>query len=311
MLSLRRLKSNLSTRGLALPPLLFHVCVTVCVPPCIRLQPISTHQSAINVGHFAEGGRRLFGLVRGELAALRGELVVVREEVARQKERVLMLDERNRDLENDLRRALGVVGERSVATAAVVEEKGREVAVVKGDLIRINAELALVNGKLTAVTGKVNVVRGGVNAVKGEVNALNGEVNAVKREVNAVRGGVNAVTGEVNAVRGGVNAVKGEVNAVKRGGGVNAVRGEVNAVRWKVNAVSGEVSAIQGELCEHRQSTALLRERELAAVKGELDEHKDTLMRLDVDSRISKSVGDQKTAWEVSDELLFHRVCIV
>ncbi|CAI5940356.1 unnamed protein product [Closterium sp. NIES-65] len=85
----------------------------------------------------------LFGLLTGELAAVRkelaattkelavvtGELTVVREEVGRQNERVVMLEERNEVLGNEvneLRHALGVVEERNVATAAVVEEKGRK-----------------------------------------------------------------------------------------------------------------------------------------------------------------------------------------
>ncbi|CAI5509235.1 unnamed protein product [Closterium sp. Naga37s-1] len=254
------------------------------------------------------------------------KLVVVREEVARQKERVLMLDERNRDLENELRRALGVVGERSVATAAVVEEKGREVAAVKGDVIRISAELAVVNGNLTAVTGKVAALKGEVNAMKGEVNAVKGKVSAVKGEVNAVRGGMNGVKGEVNAVKRGVSAVTGEVNAVK--GELNAMKGELNTVKGELNAVKGELNAVKGELeagkralAEHKQSTTLqveeaerrrgaemrgMRgqveewERELAAVKGELATvKKDAPRKLDVDLQIRQSAGDQKTAWQV------------
>ncbi|CAI5991495.1 unnamed protein product [Closterium sp. NIES-64] len=94
----------------------------------------------------------LFGLVRGELAAakdvlasLRGELVAVREELTRQKERVLMLERGSLAAENEvnaLRRALGAVGERSAATAAVVEKRGRELAAVKGELIEVKAELS-------------------------------------------------------------------------------------------------------------------------------------------------------------------------
>ncbi|CAI5462123.1 unnamed protein product [Closterium sp. Yama58-4] len=258
----------------------------------------------------SEAVNGLLGLVRRELAALRGELVVVRVEVARQKERVLMMDERNRDLENELRRALSVVEEKSLATAAVMEEKGREVAAVKGDLIRINAEMAVVNGNLTAVTGKVT-------AMKGEVNALKWEVNAVKGEVNAVKGEVNAVNGEVNTVKGELIAVKGKVGAMK--GDVNAVRGGVNAVKRGVSVVTGEVNAVKAEVAEHKQSTTLqleeaerrrvaemremrgqVKEREwkLAAVKKELDAHKNARMKVDVDLQIRQSEGDQKTAWE-------------
>ncbi|CAI6009747.1 unnamed protein product [Closterium sp. NIES-65] len=214
-----------------------------------------------------------------------------------------MLDERNRDLENELRRALSFVEEKSLATSAVVEEKGREMETVKGDLIRTNAELAVVHGNLTAVTGKVTAMKGEVNALKWEVNAVKGEVSAVKGGVNAVKGKVSGVKGEVNAMRGGVNAVKGEVNAVKR----------------VVSAVTGEVNAVKGELAEHKQSTALQleeaerkrvaemremraqveeRERKLAVVKKELDAHKNARLKLDVDLQIRQSAGDQKTAWE-------------
>ncbi|CAI5462127.1 unnamed protein product [Closterium sp. Yama58-4] len=93
----------------------------------------------------------LFGLVRGELAALKGELAAVkgeleavREEVARQKERVLILEEKKADVENEvneLRHALGVVEERSVASAAVVEEGERELIAVRGELTATKREL--------------------------------------------------------------------------------------------------------------------------------------------------------------------------
>ncbi|CAI5476857.1 unnamed protein product [Closterium sp. Yama58-4] len=107
----------------------------------------------------AEAMKGLFGMVRGELvavkgelAAVKGELEAVREEVARQKERVLMLEEKNADAENEvneLRRALGVVEERSVTTAAVVEEKGRELAAVKGELVEVKGELTATKRELT------------------------------------------------------------------------------------------------------------------------------------------------------------------
>ncbi|CAI5985925.1 unnamed protein product [Closterium sp. NIES-65] len=113
----------------------------------------------------AEGMKGLFGLVRGELAAakdvlasLRGELVAVREELTRQKERVLMLERGSLAAENEvnaLRRALGAVGERSAATAAVVEKRGRELAAVKGELIEVKAELSGVKGEVTAVKGEL------------------------------------------------------------------------------------------------------------------------------------------------------------
>ncbi|CAI6009680.1 unnamed protein product [Closterium sp. NIES-65] len=235
----------------------------------------------------SEAVNGLFGLVRGELAALRGELVVVREEVARQKERVAMLDGRNQDLENELRRALGVVEERSVATAAVVEERGREVAAVKGDLFRINAELAVVNVNLTAVTGKVT-------AMKGEVNALNWEVNEVRGEVNAVKGEVNAVNGEVNTVKGELNAVKGKVGAMK---------GDVNAAEVAEHKQSTTLQLEEAEcrrVAEMREMRGVEeRERKLAAVKKELDAHKNARMKVDVDLQIRQSEGDQKTAWQV------------
>ncbi|CAI5496092.1 unnamed protein product [Closterium sp. Naga37s-1] len=132
----------------------------------------------------AEGMKGLFGLMRGELvatkgdlAALKGELAAVREELNRQRERVLMLERRSAVVENEvnaLRRALSAVGERSVATAAVVEERGRELAAVKGEV--------------TAVKGEVTSVKGEVTAVKGEVTSVKGEVTIVKEKLTEHKG---------------------------------------------------------------------------------------------------------------------------
>ncbi|CAI5972563.1 unnamed protein product [Closterium sp. NIES-65] len=99
----------------------------------------------------AEALRGLFGLVRGELTALKGELAMVREQVARQNERVLILEERNQVLGNEvneLRYALDVVGERSVATAAVVEERETALATLTEELNKVKAELTAVKGGL-------------------------------------------------------------------------------------------------------------------------------------------------------------------
>ncbi|CAI5458042.1 unnamed protein product [Closterium sp. Yama58-4] len=149
-----------------------------------------------------------------------------------------------------------------------VEERERELGVVKGEVNAVKGEVNAVKGEVNAVKGEVNAVKGEVNAVKGEVNAVKGEVNAVKGEVNAVKGEVNAVKGEVNAVKGEVNAVKGEVNAVK--GEVNAVKGEVNAVKGEVNAVKGEVNAVKGEVNAVKGEVNAVK-GEVNAVKGEVN----------------------------------------
>ncbi|CAI6009706.1 unnamed protein product [Closterium sp. NIES-65] len=167
----------------------------------------------------------LLGLVREELAALRGELVVVREEVARQKERVAMLDERNRDLENELRRALGAVEERSVATAAVVEEKGRELIAVKGERAVLKEEVGRQNERVVMLEGKNQVL---------------------ERELNELRRALGVV-GERSAVTAAVVEERGkELTTVKELIGVKA---ELIAVNW-------ELTAVKGELAEHKRTMA-------------------------------------------------------
>ncbi|CAI5460729.1 unnamed protein product [Closterium sp. Yama58-4] len=97
-----------------------------------------------------------------------------------------MLDERNRVLEgqvNELRRALGVVGERSVATAAVVEERERELIAVKG-------ELAVVKGEVVGVKSELAVVKGEVVGLKAEMIGVKGELVRVKADLAVVKGGL-------------------------------------------------------------------------------------------------------------------------
>ncbi|CAI5480691.1 unnamed protein product [Closterium sp. Yama58-4] len=86
-----------------------------------------------------------------------------------------------------------------------------------------------------------------------------------------------------------------------------------------MDARERELAALRQELAELKQSTTLQleeaerirvaeiremrgqleeREREVAALKGELAGHKDAHMKLDVESKISESVGDQQPAWE-------------
>ncbi|CAI5509239.1 unnamed protein product [Closterium sp. Naga37s-1] len=139
----------------------------------------------------AEAVKWLFDLVRGELlsatavelAALKGEMAAVREENARQNERVMVLEERNQVLEsevNELRRALGVVGEKSEATAAVVEERERELAAVKDELNGVKGEVIRIKGDLLVVNRKLSVVEGELTAVKGSMAELLNEAERKK-----------------------------------------------------------------------------------------------------------------------------------
>ncbi|CAI5499730.1 unnamed protein product [Closterium sp. Naga37s-1] len=238
----------------------------------------------------AEAVKGLFGLVRGELAAVKGELAAVREEVARQNERALMLEERNAVLGNEvneLRRALRVVGEKSAATAAVVEERGREYATAKGEVIGVRAKLAEVNGKLAAVQGEVTKVKGEVTAVRGEaaehkqLTTLQLE-EAERRRVEVLRGKVEERERELVAVRVELAEHKG---AVAEQLGV-AERRESNLRKLIEEARKREVEII-AELERERGEKRKVQE-ELAAYRNHLD----------VDREISQSAGHRKTAWE-------------
>ncbi|CAI5976408.1 unnamed protein product [Closterium sp. NIES-65] len=182
-----------------------------------------------------EAMKGLFGLVRGEVAAVRGELAaatkelatvkeeltaekgemtvvkgelaVVRDEVARQNERVVMLEERNEVLENEvneLRHALGVVGERSVATAAVVEERGRELEAVK-------RELSAVTGELEADREEVGRQKERVLTLEEKNQILGNEVNELRRTLGIVGERCVATGTVVEERQRELIAVKGEL----------------------------------------------------------------------------------------------------
>ncbi|CAI5507121.1 unnamed protein product, partial [Closterium sp. Naga37s-1] len=176
-----------------------------------------------------------------------------------------------------------------------------------------------------------------VAAVRAELAAHKEERDELQHEVNELRLKLTAVEEKNEATAVAVDESERELAAVKqevaeqsqstrlqledaertRSAEMREMRGQVEE---RERELAAELAAVKGELAELKLSTALQleeaerrrvaemrgqveeRERELAAVKGELAEQKDALMELDVDLKISQSVGDQETAWQVSAE---------
>ncbi|CAI5476855.1 unnamed protein product [Closterium sp. Yama58-4] len=259
----------------------------------------------------AEAVKGLFGLVKGELATVKGELVAVRDEVALQKERVVMLEERNRVLDKEVNELMRAVGEKSTAAAAVVEMRGEEVALVKGELIAVREELAEHKASMVEKWDMVERKRESDMRELREANTK-GE-QKMKAELSKVReewkGGVQSVSEAVEAVMASMATAHMEKEAMEmkmRALGVQleetrrelaAAKGELAEYRSFVTGQAEEITTAKGELGEQKNSMRGLAEK-LAAVNGELVAAKEELA-----AQINSLTGQAEELAAVKGEL--------
>ncbi|CAI5486380.1 unnamed protein product [Closterium sp. Naga37s-1] len=207
------------------------------------------------------------GEVKGEVSEVKGEVSEVKGEVSEVKGEV-----------GEIRHVLTVVAKRNEVIAAVMKERERELADLKGAMVeqrdvaeRRDSDMREMREELVAALA----------AVKGEVGEVKGEVSEVKGGVSEVKVELTALKGEVSEVKGGLGEVKGEVAAHKQSTPLQLEEAE-----------RGRVAEMRAHVEE--------RERELAAVKRELAEQKG--------AGISQSEAEKKMAWEGMHRL--HRACI-
>ncbi|CAI5940328.1 unnamed protein product [Closterium sp. NIES-65] len=245
-------------------------------------------------------------------------LAAVREELAAHKEEV-----------NELRHTSSVVNERNKAADAVIHERERGLAPVKGELAeqRDVAERRELDMREMREELLAELV-----AVKGELAAVKGEVGEVKGGLSEVKGGLAEMRGGLAEMKGGLcehkqsTALQLEEAERRRMAEIKEIRGQVEERERELAVVKRELAALKDAMIEQLGIAERSRESELRVLLEEVtkkaDEMKAELARereqaveefigprameelsycrrwQHVDLEISQSEGDRRDAWE-------------